>query len=283
MKKNLAAFFVFFLCLSVVFAQKSGRAVENASLVQGYEAYRNEDWISAIFHLKKVVSSASTVSEENYLMLVKSEIFAGEYDQAQKDCERFLEKYAFSSYAPYIKYQNGRLLHLLGKNENAIKFLSDFCHEYDSSEYYPSALFWIAEAFYDEYNFDSAKGIYTRIVSDFTGSEKAAASSYKLALIERRAREEKLLYLLKVTGEENLSTREEYERQLKIYEAEDKIGLKKQLVEAQGRILELEAMIASDEQSRAAAADRNKEDIENLKKKALKLQQIIDEKKSSGF
>ena len=263
------------LAFQSVFAKTTPSESENLS--RGYDAYKMEDWASAVFYLKKAVASSSTATEENYFMLIKSEIFAGEYKQAHADCELFLEQYPFSRYAPYIKYQDGRLLHLLGKNERAILFLSDFCHEYQGHELYPLALFWIAESFYDEYNFDSARGIYSRIVSDFSTSDYVADAEYKLALIERRNREEKLLYLLKVTGEENLSTREEYERQIKIYEAEDKIGLKKQLVDAQNRISELEAVIASDEQAKKDASGKYLADIEKLKLKAQKIQFLLEE------
>ncbi len=277
MKKIPAfVFALILLACQSVFSKDSSSGSEN--LERGYDAYKMEDWTSAVFYLKKAVASPQSATEENYFMLIKSEIFAGEYKQAQSDCELFLEQYSFSRYTPYIKYQNGRLLHLLGKNEKAILFLSDFCHEYQGDELYPLALFWVAESFYDEYNFDSARGIYTRIVSDFSSSDYAADAEYKLALIDRRNREEKLLYLLKVTGEENLSTREEYERQIKIYEAEDKIGLKKQLVEAQSRITELETIIASDEQAKKDASDKYRADIEKLRLKAQKIQFLIEER-----
>ena len=220
-------------------------AVESANLKQGADAYKNEDWVSAIFFLRKVVSVPGSANDENYFMLIKSEIYAGEYRQAQNDCERFLEQFAFSPYAEYVQYQNGRLLHLLARNEDAILSLSDFCHQNGDSDLYPLALFWIAESFYDEYNFDAARGLYERVVTDYAGCEKAPQAQYKLDLIERRTREEKLLYLLKMIGEENLSTREEYERQLRVYALEDEKGIKKSLIDAQARISELEALLES--------------------------------------
>lgn len=216
---------------------------ENANLSQGFEAYKNEDWVSAMFFLRKVVAAPGSASDENLFMLIKSEIYAGEYKQAQADCEKFLNQFSFSPYSEYIQYQNGRLLHLLARNEDAVLSLSDFCHQNPESDMYPLALFWIAESFYDEYNFDSARGLYERIVADFPACEKAPLAQYKLDLIERRAREEKLLYLLKVIGEENLSTREEYERQLRVYQLEDQLGVKKELIDAQARIAELEALL----------------------------------------
>ena len=206
-KKLLFAAFIMTFSFLPVFSQgvSKGRLSvdESANLKQGADAYKNGDWTSAIFFLRKVVAVPQTVSDENMFMLIKSEIFAGEYRQAQNDCEKFMEQFTFSPYFEYVSYQNGRLLHLLARNDDAILSLSDFCHQNPDSELYPLALFWIAECFYDEYNFDSARALYERVVSDFAACEKAPQSQYKLDLIERRAREEKLLYLLKVIGEEN--------------------------------------------------------------------------------
>lgn len=240
------AFFSFFsiFCLFPQTASKSKlSAADSANLKQGADAYKKEDWTSAIFFLRKVVSVPGNVSDENLFMLIKSEIYAGEYRQAQNDCEKFLEQFTSSPYTEYVRYQNGRLLHLLARNEDAVLSLSDFCHQNPDSELYPLALYWIAESFYDEYNFESARGLYERVVNDFPGCEKAPQAQYKLDLIERRSREEKLLYLLKVIGEENLSTREEYERQLRVYALEDESGVRHLLLDSQARIAELEALL----------------------------------------
>lgn len=221
---HLFAAFVF-ISLSLCVPCFAGGISENAesSTKQGYEAFKNEDWSSAAMFLRKAVSLPQNATDENYFMLIKSEIYSGEYKMAEEDCGKFLSLFPLSSYVPHIQYQKGRMLHLLGKNEDAVLALSDFCSQHYDNELYPLALFWIAESFYDEYNFDSAKGIYGRIVSDFPNCEKVRDSQYKLDLIAQRAREEKLLYLLKMLGEENLSTREEYERQLKSFRMQEKV------------------------------------------------------------
>lgn len=256
-----AVFSVFsvFCCFPQGAAKSKLSSAESANLKQGADAYKNGDWTSAIFFLRKVVSVPGSVSDENLFMLIKSEIYAGEYRQAQNDCEKFLSQFAASPYAEYVSYQNGRLLHLLARNEDAILTLSDFCHQNQESELYPLALFWIAEAFYDEYNFESARALYDRIVNDFSACEKAPQAQYKLDLIERREREEKLLYLLKVIGEENLSTREEYERQLRVYALEDENGVKRSLIDAQARIAELEALLEQGGYEESGLFDANQE------------------------
>ena len=203
------------LCFSELSSVSKLSPEDSSDLAQAALAYQNEDWLSAVFFFKKLVSAPGSASDENYFMLIKSEIYAGEYREAQSDCENFLAQFPSSPYSEYVEYQNGRLLHLVSRNEDAILRLSDFCHENPKSELYPSALFWIGEAFYAEYNFDSARGLYERIVNDYPSCDKVSQAQYKIDLIDRRSREEKLLYLLKVIGEENLSTREEYERQLR--------------------------------------------------------------------
>ncbi len=248
MKKSrlLAVFFLFISLGPAVFAQPSEKAggISDSDLQQGYESFRNKDWTSATMFLRKAISYHSNMTDGNYFMLIKSEIYSGEYKMAQSDCEKFLSLFPQSVYEKHVKYQNGRMLHLLGKNEDAVFVLSDFCRQYSDDELYPLALYWVAESFYDEYNFDSADGIYKRIVSDFPGCEKTMDSQYKIDLIAQRSREEKLLYLLKSIGEENLSTREEYERQIKIYEIQDKLGLNRQVIDLQTKIDELEAALA---------------------------------------
>ena len=72
------------------------------------------------------------------------------------------------------------------------------------------------------------------------GGSAVSAAQYRIDAIDQKSREEKLLYLLKVTGEENLAAREEYERQIKLFEAEDKLGLHQQLDDARKRIQMLE-------------------------------------------
>ena len=261
LRKVVLLVFLSVFSVFCAFSQASSKAKLNnsdsANLKQGAEAYKNEDWTSAIFFLRKVVSVPGFASDENLFMLIKSEVYAGEYRQAQNDCEKFLEQFAFSPYAEYVKYQNGRLLHLLSRNEDAVLSLSDFCHQHSDSELYPLALFWIAESFYDEYNFESARGLYERVVNDYPACEKAPQAQYKLDLIERRAREEKLLYLLKVIGEENLSTREEYERQLRVYALDDENGVRSSLLDAQTRIAELEALLEQGDSSFGSQEDES--------------------------
>ena len=210
---------------------------------QGFEAYRKSDWTSAMFFLRKACSASEKMDEEVLYMLVMSEVNSTEYKDALSDVELFLQKFNSSRYAPYMQFQKGRILHFLERNEEAVLVFSDFCHQFSDSELYAAALYWIAECFYDEYNFDSARSLYERVVMDFPTDAKANDCRYRLEMIAQREREEKLIYLLKVTGEENLASREEYERQIKLYQTQDKMGLRKSLADSQSRISELESLL----------------------------------------
>lgn len=292
----LAALAVMPLCAQQVSAS-SDRA---DALMSGYEAYRNEDWTSAMFFFRKAVSVSDAATDETWYMLVMSEVFAGEYRNALDDCDSFLRQFPFSLYVPYILYQRGKSQHYLRQNENAILTLSDFCHQYPDHSLYASALYWIAESFYAEYNYDAARALYERIVTDFPRDTKVGAAQYRIDAIDQKGREAKLLYLLKVTGEENLAAREEYERQLRVYAAEDKLGLQQRLVDAQRRIAELEDALANDKSDAPAvdgadgihdvvSSDRvdgqspsADPDVESLKRKARQLQYMLDEHIKTG-
>ena len=240
MKKLRACALLVCLCTGLLAAQTAQQS-ENA-LIQGFEAYRNEDWTSALFFLRQAVTTPSVSTDETWYMLIMSEVYAGEYAAANADCDRFSKQFAFSQ---YIQYQKGRCLHYLGQNESAVLVLSDFCHQNPTNDLYASALYWIAESFFAEYNYASARGLYERIISDFPNDAKVGAAQYRLESIDQRSREEKLLYLLKVTGEENLAAREDYERRLRQYETEDRLGLRQQLDAAEARVQALERELAA--------------------------------------
>lgn len=306
------------VCLSVlsfsVFCQKY-----TADQIQGFESFRKGDWTSAMFFLRKAGASLTGYDDETMYMLVMSEMNAGEYSSALADANLFIQKFPSSHYAPYMLFQKGRALHFLDKNEDAVLVLSDFCHQNQDSELYPSALYWIAECFYAEYNFDSARALYERVVADFPSDSKVTDSRYRIEMIAQREREEKLVYLLKVTGEENLAAREDYERQIKLFQTQDKLGLRKNLSDAQARIAELEAELENERklneelnalnssleaQKEAAAQEKLKDtkkqtevttsaevkpadevsfvdpEVEVLKKKAKYLQYLLDEQRS---
>lgn len=196
-------------------------ALENTNpIVDGYNAYKNEDWTSAVMFFRKAFAEPKNVTADSWYMLIVSEIHAGDFKTASADCDYFFSKFKDSIYTVMVQYQKGRVAFCLGDYEKAVLILSDFCHQNKDSDMYPSALFWIAESFFASYNFEQAKPFYERIVSEYPAFGKSAQAQYRIEVITQRNREEKLLYLLKQTGEEYLSLKEEYEKKQRIYEME---------------------------------------------------------------
>lgn len=226
MKKNIVLFFITFLFACSFL---SAQATTNDYLAQGLQAYKDGNWESAILLLKNAVSLPESSTPEVLYVLVMSEMFNGNYDDVLKDGQNFCDLYPDSEYKIYVDYQMGRALHYKGKYVESISLLQKFCAENEENELFSSALFWMAESFYASYYFDEAKGLYERVVTDFPNSAKYVEALYRLDLIVQREKEEKLLYLLKVTGEEYISSKENYDRQIKQYNTEESIGLRNQL------------------------------------------------------
>lgn len=296
--------FLLALLLTSVHAQN----IQNDSLLDGYLSYQKGDWTNAAFFLRKAATDPSVSNDSVWYMIIMSEMNMEKFSNALADCNYFMQTFNDSSLMPNVKYQRGRILHYVGQNDNAVLELSDFCHENPESPVYSSALFWIAECFYEDYSFETAKTLYERVVSEFPESSKVEDSLFKISLINQREREEKLLYLLKLTGEEYLSARETYEKQLRIYQTEDAKELRKQLAQARERILELEYNAAnnmtysqsgpvvesvSSENTRNEAVPESKtdgntskaskgpvsdEEIFTLKQKAALIQKLLDSK-----
>ena len=298
--------YILFLVLSCFFASSflSAQATTNDYLAQGLQAYKEGNWESAILLLKNAVSLPESSTPEVLYVLVMSQMFNGNYDDVLKDGEAFCKLYPNSEYKIYVDYQMGRALHYKGRYTESISLLQKFCSENENNELFSSALFWMAESFYASYYFDEAKGLYERIVTDFPNSAKYIESLYRLDLIVQRKKEEKLLYLLKVTGEEYISSKENYDRQIKQYNTEESIGLRNQLRIANENLKkvqsELEIISAENaslveknaeleksyadlqimvEQANIEKAERNAKylaDIEELKRKAQIVQDALD-------
>ena len=99
-------------------------------------------------------------------------------------------------------------------------------------------------------------------------------------MIAQREREEKLVYLLKVTGEENLSAREEYERQLRLFQSQDKMGVRKALSDAENRIAELEALLSEKQHQNEELQKLNSELTGKLSVTAAEKPSVVTEKPS---
>ena len=235
-KKGVVAAFV---CLFVSgFISASESAV--SAFVEACKAYSRGDWSDAKFMLRKSVSYKENLNPDTYYMLISAEVYDGDNKNALDDCNFFLENFPDSMYYSRVYYQKGKLLYSLGEYEKCIIVLSDYCHRYEKDDLYSFALFYIGESLFAGYKYDEAGSIYERIVTEFPESPKTPAAQYRLETILQRGREEKLLYLLKQTGEEYLAAKEDYERQLRLYNSEAVDSTRKRLAAAQTRNDELE-------------------------------------------
>lgn len=213
-----------------------------------------------------------------------AQTYNSQYKQAISDCDLFIKKFPYSQYIELVIYQKGKNLYHISDYEKAVITLSDFCHTYPEHNLYASSLFWIAESFYATYNFDSAKPLYERIVAEYPEDSKAKDAKYRLDVIAQRTREEKLLFLLKQTGEDYLSSKESYEKALKQYQVESSVGINSQLRELRQQNENLDIDLAN-EKKRAALLEAQlktyEQDIANsiqlLKEQADEALKLLDD------
>lgn len=304
-KKGMAAVFVCLFVLGFASASESGAS----AFVEACKAYSKGDWSDAKFMLRKAVSYKENLNPDTFYMLITAEVYDGDNKNALDDCDFFLENFPDSMYYSRVYYQKGKLLYSLGEYEKCIIVLSDYCHRYEKDELYSFALFYIGESLFAGYKYDEAGSIYERIVTEFPESPKTPAAQYRLETILQRGREEKLLYLLKQTGEEYLAAKEDYERQLRLYNSEAVDSTRKRLAAAQTRNDELENKVRalemeieslksdrSDSERRynellserenepdipaPLPFDETRNQVRILKLKALEAQNLLDSKKT---
>ena len=271
MKKSILLFFISCLFCGGLFAGESA----SAAYVEGCKAFSRGEWSSAVFLLKKAAAYEENNNPDTYYMLIAAEIYAEDNQNALDDCDEFLKTFSTSVYVPRIQYMKGKLLYGLGEYEKSVVVLSDFCHRNEEDPLYPSALFYIAECMFTDYRYDEAEAIYERIVTQYPDSEKVAAAQFRIENIAQRSREEKLLYLLKQTGEEYLSAKEDYEKQLKLYNSEAINTTREKLVDAQQKNRDLEEQVKALE----AQIEALKAEQQLLKQKQLEeaVSAVVDE------
>ena len=299
---------LFLLCVAFSFSAAASESAASA-FAEACKAYSKGDWADAKFMLRKAVSYKENLNPDTFYMLITAEVYDGDNKNALDDCDFFLENFPDSMYYSRVYYQKGKLLYSLGEYEKCIIVLSDYCHRYEKDELYSFALFYIGESLFAGYKYDEAGSIYERIVTEFPESPKTPAAQYRLETILQRGREEKLLYLLKQTGEEYLAAKEDYERQLRLYNSEAVDSTRKRLAAAQTRNDELENKVRalemeieslksdrSDSERRynellserenepdipaPLPFDETRNQVKILKLKALEAQNLLDSKKT---
>lgn len=313
MKRNLKKLItsLFFATLTLMFCVASETGA--FSFVEGCKGFSKGDWENSVFMLKKAVAYKEYETPDAYYMLITAEVELNDNKTALDDCEFFLKQFPDSIYKSRVTYLKGKILFNLKEYEKAIVVLSDFCHQNEDDDMYSYALFYIAESLYENYQYDEAQVIYERIVQDFSESPKAPLSQFRVESILQREREEKLLYLLKQTGEEYLAAKEDYERQLKMYNSDAVLSSREKLIETQQHNVELnervsdlekqiamlQAQLAREQENQNSALNQNVENLDNdevsgedipsmepydekkervkaLKQKAMEVQSLMD-------
>ena len=238
-------------------AESSTRAGADSSLlVQGLEAYRQEDWSTALFFLRKASTLPENLNAETWYVLIMSEIFAGDYESVETDGAYFVKMFPNSSYMANVEYQMARAWFNTGEYQKAIDSFGAFCAKYSDNSLIPSALFWMAESLYQTFNFEQASAVFERIVTEFPSSPKVVEAAFRLDLLSQREREEKLLYLLRVTGEEYLAAKEEYEKLIKQYQSEEAVTLRRKIRDLTNRVEELETQLGDEQKKNAQLSTR---------------------------
>lgn len=238
-----------FVCaVSLAHAQDVPQYAYGEDLVYGLEAYKNKDWSNALFFLRKAAGAKESSSEEVWLLMILTEMHVSDYYAVLRDADVFTRRFSSSPYIPNIAYQVQLARFGLGLYEESAQGFSAFASNYPDHPLLPSALFWAGESFFRQYEYARALPLYKRVADEYPESPKHAESVYRIELLKQREREEKLLYLLRVTGEEAASAREDYERQIKLLQGEEALSLKRDMQKLEEQ---LAALQNSYEESRA--------------------------------
>lgn len=296
MRKVYTLLILFLLSGYSLFSQASGQSLPVTAFVQGAKAFSSGEWTSSIFLLRKAVSYPENFNPDTWYMLITAEMYAGDYKNAYQDCETYMQNFPESPYDSYVLYHRGRALFCMGEYEKSVLILSDFCHQYPDHEMYPSALYWIAEAFFEAYNYDDAEVLYSAIVNDYSDDAKADSAQYRLEIIKQAAREEKLIYLLKETGEEYLAAKEEYERQLRLSGVDSTSDARRRILDLQRTNADLERRVLELENENEELQEKLNDEIakngdiksgtefllSDLKRKAEYTKKLLEERQGEG-
>ena len=256
-KTFFAVCFALFLCAaSLVQAQDTPRYTYDEDLVYGLEAYKNKDWSNALFFLRKASGVKESSSEEVWLLMILTEMHVSDYYAVLRDADVFSRRFPSSRYIPHIEYQIQLARFGLGLYEESAEGFSAFAATYSDHPLLPSALFWAGESLYRQYEYARSLPLYKRVVDEYPESSKYAESVYRIELLKQREREEKLLYLLRVTGEEAASAREDYERQVKLLQGEEALSLKRNVQKLEEKLAALQTSYEESRQQNEALNTR---------------------------
>ncbi len=310
MKKITLLCISFIMCANLMFAQESATPKTPSygqDLVQGLEAYKIGDWENALFFLKRTSNFQEAQSDSVWYFVIMAEMNLSDYSAVVRDGTAFLNIFKDSKYISEITYQVLLAEYELQMFDEAIAGFTTFIDTYPTHDLVSSAIYHTGEALYKVYEFDRAKSYFDTLIAQYPNSTHYDDALFRLELLQQREREEKLLYLLRVTGEEAVAAKEDYERQIKQLQSEEAIILRKRVQELEqnysrlevekqelliqneslkNTVQELNTLIATKEEAQpvvvenvntSTPAQSNDLLIDDLTRKALELQKLLEE------
>ncbi len=270
---------IILVCICVCLLTVSAFAQNNAAtqvqpfgedFVQGLEAYRVGEWDDALFFLKRTSQFQNATSDAVWYFVIMAEVHIGDYTAVLRDGTMFLSIFNNSSYTAEITYQTLYASFEQGLYNQSVSGFASFIQDYPNHAMIPNALYFTGEALYNVYEFTKAKTYYDTIIVNYPNSDKYDSALFRIELLKQREREEKLLYLLRVTGEEAVAAKEDYERQIKQLQSEESLLLSKRVQELEqdiGRLqVEKQELVIQNETLKNTVQDLNTVIAENAKK-----------------
>ncbi len=253
------------------------------SLTAAERAYDSGDFITALKVFQNLSENSQGLEKIRALLGKGKTSFALlDYADASSAFTAVLDNSPPTSYQSLAQYWLGRVLLTQNQPNAALaQFFASVKTDPQSSEI-PNALFWMADASTALGQFEAAENLYNRLIHGYPYSYKVEAAKYRLAVLDMKARENKLLDVLRWSNIETLNAADEYQRREKAYQKEildlqnqllEGAGgealaaialLKKNLAQAQTQIEELKARL------KGKGSDPL-ETLDNLREKALSL------------
>lgn len=199
----------------------SGTAFGAETLLnQGLEAFRRNDFATAIDRFRDVLLDARDIDTEAtaYFWLAKAAMAEGRLDEAERNLEYYLQNFPRHRFVPEARYQQGRLLFMQDDFESSIQLLDGFIQLHPDSPFVANAVYWSGEALFNLGRLDEARRVFQRVLRDFPTSFRVEAARYRVAVIELTFREQELLQLLRWSHEEYLRAVDEFQRREGAYQ-----------------------------------------------------------------
>jgi len=192
------------------------------SFQNGMNLYRQSRWLEAAAELRVTQELASNSEEwsEALYWVILAELAATDFASALRDMDELEKKAPESSRSEDIVYHRARAYYYLGYYEDALILFNRYASKAKPGDEArkAAAMYWMGECLYSMGQLEKAEEFFNFIVSQYPGSAKYEAASYRIDLIKQKKIEVELLALLRWSHEESLRTSEEYQRKERTYE-----------------------------------------------------------------